>query len=87
MNLSENTRFEPSLYFQLLVISPVYFTVQNLVKERYTEIKEGGKAIHTMVKDTNKVLRVSNASNDWRSYVDFVNNVVVDGLAQVGPWS
>ena len=61
--------------------------MQNLVKERYTEIKEGGKAIHTMVKDTNKVLRVSNASNDWRSYVDFVNNVVVDGLAQVGPWS
>jgi dynein heavy chain, axonemal len=56
---------------------------KNLVKERYTEIKEGGKSIHTMVKDTNKVLRVSNASNDWRSYVDFVNNIVVDGLAGV----
>jgi dynein heavy chain len=56
---------------------------KNLVKERYSEIKEGGKAIHTMVKDSNKVLRVSNASNDWRAYVDFVNNVVVDGLAQV----
>ena len=56
---------------------------KNFSKERYTEIKEGGKSIHNMVKDTNKVLKVSNASNDWRSYVDFVNNVVVDGLAKV----
>ena len=56
---------------------------KNLVKERYADIKEGGRAIHVMVKDTNKVLRVSNASNDWRAYVDFVNNVVVHGLANV----
>jgi len=56
---------------------------KNIVKERYADIKEGGKAIHTMVKDTNKVLRVSNASNDWRGYVDFINNVVVDGLGKV----
>ena len=56
---------------------------KNYVKERYTEIKEGGKVIQTMVKDTNKELRVSNASNDWRSYVDFVNNVVVDGLSNI----
>jgi len=56
---------------------------KNFSKERYTEIKEGGKNIHNMVKDTNKVLKVSNAANDWRAYVDFVNNVVVDGLAKV----
>jgi dynein heavy chain len=56
---------------------------KNYDKERYTEIKEGGKVIQTMVKDTNKELRVSNASNDWRSYVDFVNNVVVDGLSNI----
>ncbi|RYG70338.1 hypothetical protein EON64_00425, partial [archaeon] len=56
---------------------------KNFLKERYSEIKEGGKNIHNMVKDTNKVLRVSNASNDWKAYVDFVNNVVVDGLAKV----
>jgi dynein heavy chain len=56
---------------------------KNYVKEKYGEIKEGGKSIHGMVKDTNKVLKVSNASNDWRAYVDFVNNVVVDGLAKI----
>jgi dynein heavy chain, axonemal len=56
---------------------------KNMIKERYSDIKEGGKAIHTMVKETNKVLRVSNASQDWRSYVDFVNNIVIDGLTKV----
>ncbi|CAM9107555.1 unnamed protein product [Discosporangium mesarthrocarpum] len=50
---------------------------------RYAEIKEGGKEIHNMLKENNKVLKCSNASPDWRSYVDFVNNVVVDGLSRV----
>ena len=35
---------------------------------RYAEIKDGGKEIERMLKDTNKVLRVSNASLDWRAY-------------------
>lgn len=56
---------------------------KGLVKDRYAEVKEGGKVIHNMVKETNKVLRVSNASADWKSYVDFVNNVVVNGLATI----
>jgi dynein heavy chain len=54
-----------------------------LVKEQYAKLREGGKTIQNLVKETNKVLRVSNASGDWRAYVDFVNNIVVDGLAQV----
>ncbi len=56
---------------------------KNYVKERYTEIKEGGKVIQSMVKDTNKELRCPPKSPDWISYVDFVNNVVVDGLSQI----
>ncbi|CAN0055637.1 unnamed protein product [Heterosigma akashiwo] len=51
--------------------------------QRYNDIKEGGKEIHATLKETNKVLRVSNASPDWRAYVDFINNTVVDGLAGV----
>ena len=56
---------------------------KNMIKERYSDIKEGGKTIHTKVKETNKVLRVSNASQDWRAYVDFMNNIVVDGLTKI----
>jgi len=50
---------------------------------RYAEIKEGGKEIERMLKETNKILRVSNASLNWRAYMDFINNIVVDGLASV----
>ena len=48
----------------------------------HSDIKEAGKQIHTLLKETNKVLRVSNASSDWRCYVEFVNSVVVEGLSK-----
>jgi dynein heavy chain len=50
---------------------------------RYAEIKEGGSQIHKLIKDSNKILKVSQGLPDWKAYVDFMNNVVVDGLAQV----
>lgn len=46
------------------------------------EIKADGKHIHALVEETNEVLRVSNASTDWRCYVEFVDSVVVDGLSK-----
>ena len=48
----------------------------------YAIIKDGGKEIHQRLKETNKELRVSNASKEWRNYVDFCNSIVIDGLAQ-----
>ena len=36
-----------------------------------------------MLKENNKVLKCSNASPDWRGYVDFVNDVLVDGMSRV----
>ena len=55
---------------------------QGLNKEKYGKIKDGGKAIHKLVKASNKAVKISQASSDWKAYVDFVNDVVVDGLAQ-----
>ena len=57
-------------------------TNQDLNKSKYSAIKDGGKAIHKLVKASNKAVKVSQASPDWKAYVDFVNDVVVDGLAQ-----
>lgn len=54
-----------------------------VLKTRYSEIKEGGKAIHSIVKECNKILRVSNSSTDWKAYIDFINSIVVDGLARM----
>ena len=53
------------------------------VKDKYAVIKDTGKHIHSMVKDTNKVLKAAAASPEWLAYVYFINNVVVDGLAKI----
>ena len=50
---------------------------------RYPEITHGGKDIHSLLKDSNRVLKVSQGLPDWKAYVDFVNNMVLDGLARV----
>ena len=53
-----------------------------LRSNKYSEIKDSGKKIHTFLKETNKVLRVSNASPDWRCYTEFVNGIVIYGLTK-----
>lgn len=56
---------------------------KTLRTDRYAAVKKSGNDIQNYLKETNKVLKVSNASPDWRAYVDFVNNRVVGGLARV----
>ena len=53
------------------------------LSHRYPEIKEGGHTLHSLLKDTCKTLKVSQGQPDWKAYVDFVNNTVVEGLASV----
>lgn len=56
-------------------------TAQSFKATKYTAIKDFGKKIHQLLKETNKVLRVSNASTNWRAYLEFVNTIVIDGLS------
>ncbi|CAK4776251.1 unnamed protein product [Aphanomyces euteiches] len=56
---------------------------QPLRSAKYLLIKEGGNEIHRLLKDMLKKLKVSQGSPDWRSYVDYINGVVEDGLAKV----
>ena len=55
---------------------------KSLKTVRFTEIKDSGKRIHTFLKETNKILRVSNASPDWRNYLDFVSENIIGGFAK-----
>jgi dynein heavy chain len=65
------------------VDSEEFDRVQKAARQtHYGIIKDGGKEIHNRLKDTNKELRVSNNSKEWRNYVDFCNSIVIDGLAQ-----
>ena len=52
-------------------------------QQRVQAIKENGQEIHRLLKDTNKKLKVSQGLPDWKSYIDFVNNIVVSGLVDV----
>lgn len=57
-------------------------TAKGLKTARYAELKESSKSIHSLLKDTNKILKVSNASKDWKCYVDFVSGFIINGLSQ-----
>ncbi|KAF4742076.1 hypothetical protein FOZ63_017584 [Perkinsus olseni] len=41
---------------------------------------EDGKEIHKLIKDSSEALKVSKAAETWKSYVDFVNSIVIEGL-------
>lgn len=45
----------------------------------FSNIRDAGKQIHSLLKETKGEI-LANASTDWKSYIEFVNNVVVDGL-------
>ena len=46
-------------------------------------IAEGGKSIHSRLREVNKTLKVSMGHPEWKAYVDFINNVLIDGLVHV----
>merc|ERR1719359_1865824 len=41
---------------------------------------EGGKEIQRFVKDSSESLKVSKVAPTWKAYVDFVNNMVIEGF-------
>jgi dynein heavy chain len=43
-------------------------------------MSEDGKELHKHVKDSSEALKVSKVAVTWRSYVDFVNNIVIEGF-------
>jgi hypothetical protein len=51
--------------------------------QRFSLVKSGGETIHKLLSDSCSRLGLSSGLPDWRSYVDFWNNMVVGGLVQV----
>ena len=47
---------------------------------RMMNMVEGGKEIHKYVKDSSEALKVSKIATTWKAYVDFVNNIVIEGF-------
>ena len=49
---------------------------------RYADIGNEGKTVHKLLLESNKVLKVSKGAPTWRAYVEFINDIVIDGLAR-----
>eukprot|EP00698_Gefionella_okellyi_P021190 TRINITY_DN679_c0_g2_i1.p1 TRINITY_DN679_c0_g2~~TRINITY_DN679_c0_g2_i1.p1 ORF type:complete len:4462 (-),score=1316.63 TRINITY_DN679_c0_g2_i1:16-13401(-) len=47
---------------------------------RYNEAQDDGLRIHALLLENNKVLKVSRGAAAWKAYVDYVRDIVVDGL-------
>jgi len=47
---------------------------------RLFSMTDGGKEILKFVKDSSEALKVSKTASSWRAYVDFVNNIVIEGF-------
>lgn len=53
---------------------------RNYQSSQLVAMKDSGKNIHSLVKETHNSLGVSNSSADWRCYLQYVNTVVLKGL-------
>jgi len=50
------------------------------IKMRYAAIEAAGKEMQTHLDNTLKVLKVNKTLPAWRTYVDYVNQIVIDGI-------
>lgn len=50
------------------------------LSQRFGQIRECGIAIHDLLRESNQKLKVSAGLPDWKSYVDFINNIVIARL-------
>ena len=65
------------------MLLPDFLALQRKTRDsKVAVVKEAGAEIHKLMKETSKKLKISQGLPDWKSYVEFVNNVVVDGLIQ-----
>ena len=65
------------------MLLPDFLALQKKTRDsKVAVVKEAGAEIHKLMKETSKKLKISQGLPDWKSYVEFVNNVVVDGLIQ-----
>jgi len=56
-------------------------THESLVMPRLEDIRNQGKEIHKLMKDTAENIRPDKKSPSWLSYVDYVNGLVIDGIS------
>ncbi|NXY74435.1 DYH9 protein, partial [Glareola pratincola] len=53
---------------------------QDRLERRYSLVRESGQRIHLLVKENQNLLLADPASDVWKAYVDYVDEIVLDGF-------
>lgn len=57
-------------------------THQSMVMPRHEDIKQHGKDIQKLVKDTTEAIKPEKKSPQWLAYVDYLNSLMIEGVAE-----
>jgi dynein heavy chain len=73
---------KPLLERKAKPMAPEEFDTQHKssVGVKLHQMSEDGKEIHKLIKDSSEALKVSKVAPIWKNYVDFVNNIVIEGF-------
>ncbi|NXM72263.1 DYH9 protein, partial [Serilophus lunatus] len=53
---------------------------QDRLEKRYSLVREAGERIHSLLKENQSLLLADSASDSWKAYVDYVDEIVLDGF-------
>lgn len=56
-------------------------SLKGLIQTRHADIADGGLEIAKLLSLTNKTLKVSKGAAAWKAYVEYVNDIVIDGFS------
>ena len=51
------------------------------LEARQKDVTDTGKDVHSYLKASNEVLKVSKGAPAWRAYVEYINGILVNGIA------
>lgn len=66
-------------------MNPEEFIMQHMatVSVKHNDISLQAKEIAKLLKDTSDNIKMPKTSKEWKSYVDYVNEIIIEGLAHV----
>eukprot|EP00891_Asterochloris_glomerata_P002883 jgi/Astpho2/2883/Aster-01037 len=57
-------------------------SVREVISTRHSAINDGGKEVAKLLSNSNRTLKVSKGAPAWKAYVDYIGDILMDGLSQ-----
>ena len=55
-------------------------SIRDVISKCHSLISDGGKEITKLLSSSNRTLKVSKGAPAWKAYVDYIGDIVIDGL-------